>query len=174
VGRRLPILLAAVTAACAASASAGQPRAVAPRPFALVTASGRQPASDLRAVLSPSTSQPTIGLVTVTTTLESIGERTPRLSVVRPGERIRFALPAGSHGRFTLVLQKLCGGLPPTPVLTSRASASWTIRLRPGRYTASLLFSWRTTAGRVDESGTVGLLVSRSAFPGLVRAPSCR
>jgi hypothetical protein len=97
------------------------------------------------------------------------------LSVVRPGERIRFALPAAirtGEVPVSLSVAKICkGGLP--SVMPFLAGRSWTVHLRPGGYVATLSFAWQGKATLINESGVVGLLVSRSKSLGVIYSPRC-
>lgn len=152
--------------------------AVAPVPFALLSRSGRQPATDLRATSCPFPSSGnggfTGGCSQPLYSEPSTGPIPNGLSVVRPGERVTFTIRSDA-GFVSLVVTRLCSGLDvshlPLPALL-RGNA-WTVHLAPGNYVATVDFSWDRNGASVDESGIVGLLVSASHSLGVTYRPHC-
>jgi hypothetical protein len=157
--------------------ASGKPRRIKPFPFILVTRAGQQEAVDLQASFCPP--QPidhTCGPVGYPES--ATGRRPGSLSVVRPGEQIRLSLSRPSDKLISLDTEKLC-----TPSFNGSRSLllprffpnhpTWRVQLPPGRYVATFSFEQPTTKGTADETGIVGLLVSRSAPLAVVRTPSC-
>jgi hypothetical protein len=157
--------------------ASGKPRGIKPFPFILVSLAGHQKAVDLQASFCPQ--QPIDHTCGTVGHLESVtGPRPGGLSVVRPGEQIRLSLSRPNDKLISLDTQKLC-----TPSFTGSRSLfpprlfpnhpPWRVQLPPGRYVATFSFEQPTTTGTADETGIVGLLVSRSAPLAVVHTPNC-
>jgi hypothetical protein len=160
-----------------AATTAASP-SVRPLPFALVSRAGTQSATNLHAaVCSKPARQCSFSW---SGELPPVGPAPVRLSVVRPGEAVRFVLPTDAplptvRGRTAwprLDLEPFCGDV--TSVLVRPVPhGRWTVHLRPGRYTAVVFFLRTSSRGLVGEVGVLGLLVSASKPYALVPAPSC-
>lgn len=157
-----------------------EPKHVTPLPFFLVSSSGRQRAVHLDAQAETctksaiGTSCSSAGVFTTATV------RVPgALSVVRPGEQVRFDLPAASRPfaqgvpLVILNVDNLCPG----PVFPGASRfldrPVWTVHLRPGAYVVTASFSRPSGAAQVEETGTVGLLVSRTRPLTVLPRPRC-
>jgi hypothetical protein len=142
-----------------------------PFPFALISASGRQPAVDLEALSCP--------LLHIDQSCGDVpysepasGPRPGGLSVVRPGEKIRFTT-ARVTDLTVLNVRKICSGALGKSRLIILPSPSWKVSLPWGRYVATVSFSWSMSKGAGNENGIVGLLVSTSAPLRVLPTPSC-
>ncbi len=161
-------------------------KAINPLPFALVSQAGTQPASNLTASVcaaKPSTNKSgvqsfsscSIGL----SSESSSGPIPSGLSVVRPGERVQFTGPALAHVFKAGVpmasgwVDKLCNGLGLPVKSVFLQGTSWALNLKPGAYVLSLSFSWDSPQGAADESGDIGLLVSRTEPLRVLPKPRC-
>jgi hypothetical protein len=147
-------------------------KAIKPFPFALVSASGRQPAVDLQALSCPPLHiDQSCGDIPYSE--PASGPRPGSLSVVRPGEKIRFTT-AKAPDLTLLNVRGICSGALGKSRLFVLPSPSWKVSLPSGRYVATVSFSWSTSTGSGGEHGIVGLLVSTSAPLRVLPTPSCR
>jgi hypothetical protein len=145
-------------------------KAIKPFPFALVSASGPQPAVDLAALSCPPLH---IDQSCGDVPYSESGRDPGGLSVVRPGEKIRFTI--GHATDLTqLAVQKICSASLGNSRSFVLPSPSWKVSLPSGRYEATVSFSWSTSKGAGNENGIVGLLVSPSAPLRVLPTPSCR
>jgi hypothetical protein len=150
-----------------------RPRSVPPRPFALVSRAGRQSAARLHANTETCTSGGATSSCAGLLFVEAGVPLPSALSVVRPGERIRFTTggPIEPYS-LGLTVTSLCAGSLARPVVgTFINRPTWRVRLRPGAYLARVSFSW---PGDVEESGLFGLLVSRTRPLAVLPKPACR
>jgi hypothetical protein len=152
-----------------------------PRPFSLVTRAGAQPATDLQAETESCRSTGTgVSCAVVGSFEQSPGPLPNGLSVVRPGERVRFALPPGAGPSIphtplaSLYVSDLCNPDRVPPVAdTFLDRPIWAARLRPGAYALTLSFSWHGKHGQIHETGIVGILVSRTDRLRMLAKPRC-
>lgn len=147
-------------------------------PFELVSSAGTQPATELHAALCARPRKSCS--FSWSKQLAPTAPGPVRLSVVRPGELVRFAFSepirpvtiAGERIPMTLDVLKFCGSFVPTAFPALRRNR-WQVYLSPGAYRAVLLFVHSSPRGFVGETGVFGLLVSRTKPASLVRAPRC-
>jgi hypothetical protein len=74
----------------------------------------------------------------------------------------------------SLTVTKLCDPLARPSLNTFLDRRSWRARLKPGAYVASVTFSWHGKSGNTEETGIVGLLVSRAQALRVLPQPRCR
>lgn len=177
--RSRPAALGAVVLAAAAAGADGAPGTAAkPLPFSLVSAAGTQAATNLHAGLCPRPARPCP--FSWGDELPPAGPAPTRLSVVRPGERIRFVLPAGARTVTvagvrtppTAEFVQVCSSRART-ILVPLSAPTWAVRLPPARYAVVVFFFRRAAHGVVGEVGVFGLLVSRTRRPAIVAADPC-
>lgn len=156
-----------------------RPKEPTPLPFDLVSRAGTQAAERLSATAC--TTKAGVNCSFSTGSENVLDFRPHSLSVVRPGEQVRFALPktaypvpevAGTRFPSTLLVYKRCN--PVLPAATKFLHRpQWTVELRPGEYTVFFAFVSREQDRLADEGGAFGLAVSRTQDLQIVRATAC-
>ena len=141
--------------------------------FALVSRAGTQPASNLRAwaVQCSQRSEGCGGAVS-----EGIGRvRAALISVVRPGEVVRLTLPSTTKARQLLwggTARPLCRSGPIRALRLGNHGGR--IQLPSGMYWLFMSYTSLEPRRLFFESGTLGILVSRTAPLRVIPAPKCR
>lgn len=144
------------------------------KPFALTSAAGKQEAVHLTTAVETCTGN--------SCSLESFPLQPPvQMSVIRPGETVRFVpgLPIRPESNglpsVSYAVSKACGGLlfRRGNLGFFRKNNTWAVQLPPGDYAVQIGFGWQQGSRQIEESGTVGLRVSRDRPRTIVRAPKC-